>query len=92
MQRVNARHQEIEAKKHLGQGRIARWIKQILKEENYISTPLSDVKVKEGLTQEFIQDRYSLRCSPQIFGPVLETIEKAEEWLELEIHRDGFVW
>ena len=73
-----------EAKKHLGQGVIAKKIRKYLDDEEYQATRGQDVKVTGNETLGFIQDRYSLRCVPQILGPVLETIDQAWEWLEIE--------
>lgn len=33
-----------------------------------------------------LQDPYCIRCSPQLFGPVFETLEMAEEWIVNEIN------
>ena len=74
------------AKTHQGQALVARRIRGILAEENYRPKRGQDVAVEKQHTEELIQDRYSLRCSPQILGPVVETIELAQDWLETEIN------
>ncbi|MEQ1878114.1 MAG: aromatic amino acid ammonia-lyase, partial [Bdellovibrionia bacterium] len=74
------------AKKHPGQSRAARRIRELLEAENYRPTPAQNIAVQAGVTSEFIQDRYSLRCSPQILGPVLETLDLCERWLETEVN------
>jgi histidine ammonia-lyase/phenylalanine ammonia-lyase len=33
-----------------------------------------------------IQDKYSLRCAPQILGPIQETIDQNKFWLECEMN------
>jgi phenylalanine ammonia-lyase len=33
-----------------------------------------------------IQDRYSLRCAPQILGPIIDTLALVEGWIETEIN------
>jgi len=65
------------AQVHRGQRRIACAIRQVHEAEKYRAEPLQEGPV---------QDRYSLRCSPQVLGPVLETIELAWKWLEEEIN------
>jgi histidine ammonia-lyase len=74
------------AKNHSGQALIARQIRTLLAQENYAPKRGQDVGVRSQLTEEFVQDRYSLRCSPQILGPVHETLNLAWGWLETEIN------
>ncbi len=74
------------AKRQGGQGEIAKQIRTLLIEEGYSPTPLDSISIKKQITQSFIQDRYSLRCTPQVLGPVLETCELIERWLEEELN------
>jgi histidine ammonia-lyase len=69
------------AKSHVGQSLMAQRIEQVLNEENYHSTVQSSVS-KEGL----VQDRYSIRCTPQILGPVWDTLRMVESWIECEVN------
>lgn len=64
------------AKSHPGQAHAAKRITQILEAQSYEGPKL--------IRGEAVQDRYSLRCAPQILGPVMETIELAEKWLKTE--------
>jgi len=89
------------AKNHPGQAIVARRIRGLLADEKYAPKRGQDVAIESRHTEELIQDRYSLRCSPQILGPVVETIELAEGWLETEINstsdnplidEDGSLW
>lgn len=72
-----------ELKNHSGQRHVAQEMKQIaesskrlLKREDRLSTE------QAGDTFEHkIQPYYSLRCTPQILGPILETVENAEKIL-----------
>lgn len=75
-----------EAKFHPGQSHAARLISSVLQAENYSSTPLDKIAINNRLTSEFIQDRYSIRCTPQVMGPVFETMTLIEGWLENEIN------
>jgi len=74
------------AKTHNGQTIAASQISSLLAEEDYKSINASNVKIKNSLTEEAIQDRYSLRCSPQILGPIIDTTEVFSTWLEQEIN------
>lgn len=71
---------------HSGQQSVANAISNLLDEENYSTVSLSDIELKNQQTTQFIQDRYSLRCAPQILGPAHETVQLAERWLEEEIN------
>jgi histidine ammonia-lyase/phenylalanine ammonia-lyase len=74
------------AKKFVGQKIVAQRIRQILEQEEYRTTTLAEIKIHDNKIQEMIQDRYSLRCTPQILGPIMETIEEFDSWLDLEIN------
>jgi histidine ammonia-lyase len=74
------------AKKFTGQKQAAAQIRSLLQAESHSNKPLSDIQIQENQIQEQIQDRYSLRCSPQVLGPVIETLEQISEWVELEIN------
>lgn len=69
-----------------GQGLIARRIRELLKDENYRPKPFSEIGVSGHRTQDLIQDRYSVRCVPQILGPVEETLQLVSGWIEDEIN------
>lgn len=74
------------AKSSRGQAAVARRIRVLLEDENYQSKPLSEIRIESSQTQEWVQDRYSLRCTPQIAGPVWETLQLLQGWLEDEIN------
>ena len=65
------------AKIHPGQSQVAIWIRNALEQEGYRSAPAVDGA---------IQDRYSLRCAPQVLGPVVDTLDVVERWVDLEIN------
>lgn len=76
-----------QAKTSTGQGEVARKIRVLLEAENYQGKPLSQIGVDSDLrTKEWVQDRYSLRCVPQIAGPIVETMNLLEGWLQHEIN------
>ncbi len=74
------------ANRHPGQIYVAKQIRKVLHDESYISKPIQDIHILENIAQEPIQDRYSLRCTPQILGPVYETISLLEVWLQDEVN------
>lgn len=73
------------AKKNPGQALIAEQICKHLAAENYNPTKGQDVQVGQLITTDFVQDRYSLRCVPQILGPILENIQHSWENLQHEV-------
>ncbi|EJL71103.1 HAL/PAL/TAL family ammonia-lyase [Chryseobacterium populi] len=77
-------------KKHYGQQKIAERMrahlsdsKLIRKREDHLYTHFEE---QEKVFKEKVQEYYSLRCVPQILGPVLDTLEYAERVLENEIN------
>ena len=71
------------AKQFSGQKKMARAIRECLLEEGYSTKRLTaDDHVKE----EAIQDRYSLRCAPQVLGPISDTLDLVRSWVECEIN------
>lgn len=72
------------AKLHKGQGEAARMIRTLLEAESYV--PQAAPRTGAEAAQRPVQDRYSLRCAPQILGPVIDTMASFDEWLELEIN------
>lgn len=76
-------------KKHQGQREIARSMRSHLrdstltrKREHHLYTNNNDVKVFEEKVQEY----YSIRCVPQILGPVLDTLNTVERVLIEEVN------
>lgn len=78
------------SKKHYGQQKIAEKMrahladsKLIRKREDYLYTHFEE---QEKVFKDKVQEYYSLRCVPQILGPVLDTLEYTEKVLENEIN------
>ena len=78
-----------EAKLHHGQREVARMMREyvagsacVLKRES----ELYDHKHLEKTFSHKVQPYYSLRCVPQILGPVLEELENAEKVLVNEVN------
>ncbi len=70
------------AKTNPGQALAARNIRKFLDAENYSPNRGQEVQVGDFKTEDFVQDRYSLRCVPQILGPIRENL--AQSWLHFE--------
>lgn len=77
-------------KKHYGQQKIAEKMRAhlsdsqlIRKREDHLYTHFEE---QEKVFKEKVQEYYSLRCVPQILGPVLDTLEYTEKVLENEIN------
>lgn len=77
-------------KKHYGQQKVAERMrahladsKLIRKREDHLYTHFEE---QEKVFKEKVQEYYSLRCVPQILGPVLDTLEYTEKVLENEIN------
>ncbi len=67
------------AKSHHGQRQVARTMKSILKDSQLIRRRAdhlyyNDKTVEVEVFKEKVQEYYSLRCVPQVLGPVLDTI------------------
>ena len=60
---------------HPGQATAAASLRRVLEGSPAVATP----------TNGPIQDPYSLRCAPQLLGPVLEGLEVAGAWLQGEL-------
>jgi histidine ammonia-lyase len=77
-------------KRHAGQQKIAAKMRAhlsdsqlIRKREDHLYTNFEE---QEEVFKDKVQEYYSLRCVPQILGPVLDTLENVENVLENEIN------
>ncbi len=78
-----------EVKKHPGQQEIAGMMRKHLKDSKLIRKREEDLYSGNNLEDIFkdkVQEYYSLRCVPQILGPVLETIQSTGNVLERELN------
>lgn len=76
-------------KRHYGQQQVARLMRENLKDSNLVRNReehLYSGENKEEIFKEKVQEYYSLRCVPQILGPVLDTINEVSKVLENEIN------
>lgn len=74
------------AKSHSGQSLAAKQIRKLLTEESYATPPNQVVGNSQSQIEFQVQERYSLRCAPQIMGPVFDTLSMIESWLQTEIN------
>ena len=78
-----------EVKHHRGQHRIAELMRKQMDDSKLIRQRCDfpfDGTLKGNEYQQKIQEYYSLRCIPQILGPILDTVENAETVLIAEVN------
>lgn len=76
-------------KLHDGQQKVAEKMRAILNDSQLVrkrEEHLYSGENEEDIFSEKVQEYYSIRCIPQILGPVLETIQNVESVLEKEIN------
>lgn len=78
------------AKLHQGQRNVAKRMRENLADSKLIRTRqehmYSGMEESSEIIEDKVQEYYSLRCVPQILGPVTETLESAGKVLENEIN------
>lgn len=76
-------------KHHVGQSTVAEKMRHILAGSSRIrqrEDHLYHKQVKEWVFKEKVQEYYSIRCVPQILGPVYDTLKTAEKVLINELN------
>ena len=77
------------ARRHSGQQQIAQQMREIASNSKRLRKrehSLYGYKHTEKIFQHKIQAYYSLRCTPQILGPILETIQTSKNIIEQELN------
>ncbi len=74
------------ARSHSGQALVARTVRRLLADESYVTRENQKVGAQQSEAVLHVQERYSLRCAPQILGPVVETLALVESWLQAEVN------
>lgn len=77
------------AKKHIGQQQISKQMRDSLKDSSLTrkrEEHLYNKQSNEPVFKEKVQEYYSLRCVPQILGPVLDTLNSVEQILIEEVN------
>lgn len=83
-----------EIKNHRGQSESAAYVYNIIKDsrrvfkyEDFLQSQISKMDGKKFVVQQNkIQDRYSIRCAPQITGVYRDTLRVAREWITEELN------
>lgn len=77
-----------EVKRHRGQNEVAAMMREILKDSKLMRNRQEHLykEVQETEFKDKVQEYYSLRCTPQILGPIYDTIQNAEEVLLNELN------
>ncbi|CAN5404298.1 aromatic amino acid ammonia-lyase [soil metagenome] len=78
-----------QVKPHIGQQKIAEGMRNFLQDSKLIRKRpdhLYHAKINEAVFTDKVQEYYSLRCVPQVLGPVYDTIVNAEIVLENEVN------
>jgi histidine ammonia-lyase len=80
-----------EAKLHPGQREVAARMRQALDGSKRMRDRAhhlyrADDHTEDGTFDDRVQEHYSIRCVPQVLGPILETVQRAEEVLLRELH------
>lgn len=76
-------------KNHQGQSQVASLMRAILHDSKLIRKRpdhLYHKKIEEAVFTDKVQEYYSLRCVPQILGPVYDTLKSAQQTLENEVN------
>lgn len=76
-------------KLHVGQNRVAALMREHLIDSALIKKREEDLysgNNQEDVFKDKVQEYYSLRCVPQILGPILETIQQVGKVLEDELN------
>lgn len=78
-----------QVKSHEEQRTVSKWMRNILADSQLIrrrSEHLYNNHIGPGVLNDKVQEYYSVRCIPQILGPVLDTIDHAESVVMNEIN------
>lgn len=78
-----------ETKQHEGQREVSSWMRSFLSDSGRVrkrSDHFFQGGIEDELLEEKVQEYYSLRCVPQILGPVCDSIEAAEKVLVNELN------
>jgi len=78
-----------QVKHHIGQEKVAEGMRAILSDSKLVRKRpdhLYHRKIEEAVFTDKVQEYYSLRCVPQVLGPVYDTIVNAQHVLESEVN------
>lgn len=77
-----------DVKQHNGQTTIAAWMRKLGKGSKLLRKrdDLYGRKITDDVIEDRVQECYSLRCVPQILGPVLDTVLRTQQVIEDELN------
>lgn len=82
--------EENECRRQPGQQVIARWLREVSEGSRHLQKREHELydpeKNKDKYFEHKVQAYYSLRCIPQIYGPIFDTLRNASEVLENELN------
>jgi histidine ammonia-lyase len=84
----SAFYEELHATRpHPGQAESAKRIRNYLKSSGMV-THIEQIQNSRNVYQDFkkVQDSYSIRCIPQVHGPVIDTLRSSREMIDKEIN------
>ena len=76
-------------KYHEGQSRVAKKMRNVLQDSNLVKNRREhhyEKKITDKVLKEKMQEYYSIRCVPQILGPIYDTIKQVEKVLMAEVN------
>ena len=82
--------EENECRRQPGQQVIARWLREVSNGSKHLQKREHELydpdKNQGGYFEHKVQAYYSLRCIPQIYGPIFDTLKNAAEVLQNEVN------
>lgn len=82
--------EENECRRQPGQQVIARWLREVSKGSKHLQKREHELydpaRNKDTYFEHKVQAYYSLRCIPQIYGPIYDTLKNASEILQNEVN------
>lgn len=82
--------EENECRRQPGQQVIARWLREVSKGSKHLQKREHELYDPENNNCDYfehkVQAYYSLRCIPQIYGPIYDTLKNSAEVLENELN------
>lgn len=75
-----------EHKPHPGQVGSASHIHRLLADSALTGVSAIEDRIGSATSERRVQDRYSVRCAPQVIGVLRDTLAWAEPWVEREIN------
>lgn len=82
--------EENECRRQPGQQVIARWLREVSQGSKHLQKREHELydpaKNKDTYFEHKVQAYYSLRCIPQIYGPIYDTLRNASDTLQNEVN------